>query len=73
MTTTTLDNLAAGDTGTITAMSGEDAATLRAMGLREGTDVTVRRIGEPCIVESGNTRLGLARCVTSNVHVTPHG
>jgi Fe2+ transport system protein FeoA len=70
---TTLDCLPPGVTATITATSGSDADLLRAMGLREGTDVTVRRIGEPCIVESGNTRLGLARCVTSNVHVTPHG
>ncbi|MDG1837423.1 MAG: FeoA family protein [Phycisphaerales bacterium] len=70
---TTLDCLSPGVTATITVTSGSDADLLRAMGLREGTDVTVRRIGEPCIVESGNTRLGLARCVTSNVHVTPHG
>ena len=70
---TTLDCLPPGVTATITVTSGSDADLLRAMGLREGTDVTVRRIGEPCIVESGNTRLGLARSVTSNVHVTPHG
>jgi Fe2+ transport system protein FeoA len=67
---TTLDCLPIGVTATITATSGSDADLLRAMGLREGTDVTVRRIGEPCIVESGNTRLGLAKCVTSNVQVT---
>ena len=70
MTTTTLDTLATGDTGTITAMSGQDAPLLRAMGLREGVEVTVRRIGEPCIVDAGHTRLGLASVMSGVVEVT---
>lgn len=70
MTTTTLDNLAAGDTGTIVATSGQDAPLLRAMGLREGVEVTVKRTGEPCIVDAGHTRLGLARAMSGVVEVT---
>jgi Fe2+ transport system protein FeoA len=70
VTTTTLDTLATGDTGTITATSGQDAPLLRAMGLREGVEVTVRRIGEPCIVDAGNTRLGLASAMSGVVEVT---
>ena len=40
------------------------------MGLREGVEVIVRRIGEPCIVDAGNTRLGLASAMSGVVEVT---
>ncbi|MDP6479074.1 MAG: FeoA family protein [Phycisphaerales bacterium] len=72
MSTTTLDTLTPGDTATIAATAGDDAPLLRAMGLREGMDVTVKRTGEPCIVEAGNTRLGLARAMTGDIEVIPH-
>ncbi len=72
MSTTTLNTLASGDTATITATAGADAPLLRAMGLREGMDVTVKRTGEPCIVEAGCTRLGLAEAMSEAIEVTPH-
>ena len=71
MTTTTLDTLTPGDIATITATAGADAPLLRAMGLREGMVVTVKRTGEPCIVETGNTRLGLASVLSGAIEVIP--
>lgn len=72
MNTTTLDTLMPGDTATITTTAGADADLLRAMGLREGMEVTVKRSGEPCIVEAGSTRLGLAQVMTGTIEVAPH-
>ena len=69
MTTTTLDSLQSGDTAVITGTNGHDASLLRAMGLREGVEVTVRRVGEPCIVEAGTAGLGLAGVMSGAVHV----
>jgi len=72
VTTTTLNTLTPGDTATITTTAGASAALLRAMGLREGMDVTVKRTGAPCIVETGNTRLGLASVLSAAIEVAPH-
>ncbi len=66
---TTLDTLTLGDTATIVAVVGADAPLLRAMGLREGMNVTVKRTGEPRIVGVGNIRLGLGRGVSGNIKV----
>ncbi len=65
----TLDCLENGTTAFVTATEGADADLLRAMGLREGVEVTMCKSGASCIVEAGSTRLGLARCLTESVQV----
>ncbi|MDP7028997.1 MAG: FeoA family protein [Phycisphaerales bacterium] len=65
----TLDCLETGTTALVVATQGADAALLRAMGLREGAEVTMCRAGASCIVETGSTRLGLARCLTESIQV----
>lgn len=65
----TLDCLETGTTAYVTATEGAEAALLRAMGLREGVEVTMCRAGASCIVEAGSTRLGLARCLTESIQV----
>jgi len=40
------------------------------MGLREGTQVTIKQCGEPVIVEAGQARLGIAQSVSRGVHVS---
>jgi len=57
-----------------TTLEGEEAAVLRAMGLRPNASVRVCRMGEPCIVElrgaSGACcRIGLARKLAACVIV----
>lgn len=52
----------------------EDAAPLRAMGLRPNCRVVLRRIGEPCIVEVGGCsgcvrRIGIARTLAARILV----
>ncbi len=54
----------------------EDAALLRAMGIRPDADIEVCRLGEPCIVcvlgSCGSTcRIGLARRLAERVLVRP--
>jgi len=68
VTTTTLDTLGLGATATITNTSGDDAALLRAMGLREGAEITVRRV-EPCIIEAGHARVGLSTVLAPAIEV----
>ena len=70
---TTLRDLPEGASATITHTEGVDASLLRAMGLREGVQVTVRQAGEPVIVEAGLARLGVASSVSAAVCVTPTG
>ncbi|MEL7473858.1 MAG: FeoA family protein [Planctomycetota bacterium] len=81
-----LTQLARGATGSVTShafeggASGRDSETLRAMGLGPEALVTVRRIGEPCVVEvrracdcSGGhcSRIGLARRLADRIVVRP--
>ncbi|MDP7070397.1 MAG: FeoA family protein [Phycisphaerales bacterium] len=68
MTITTLDTLDLGATATIANASGDEAALLRAMGLREGAEIRVRRV-EPCIVEAGHARVGLSAVLTPSIEV----
>lgn len=63
-----------GQTGVVchTGLDEQDAAMLRAMGLRPSARVRVCRVGDPCIIEvvsqSGcSCRLGLARSLARRV------
>lgn len=71
-----LSELAVGDRARVAAeeLDAEDAALLRAMGLRADCQVRVARTGQPCIVDIGNRaacpcRIGLARDLAQRVWV----
>jgi len=75
-----LTTLSAGESARVVGLSGTEAdgRTLRAMGLAPEALITVRRIGEPCVVEvrrscdcSGGhcSRIGLARTLAGGVRV----
>ena len=55
----------------------EDAAVLRAMGLRDGARIRVCRLGRPCILElcdercGTGCRIGLARELAARLMVRP--
>lgn len=81
-TETRLTALTVGASARVVGHAGSDAdgKTLRAMGLAPETLITVRRVGEPCVVEvrrscdcSGGhcTRIGLAKTLAGGVCVTP--
>ncbi len=55
-------------------LGGEHASLLRAMGLRPNASVRLCRLGDPCIVQVGQTRgdscrLGLARGIADRISV----
>lgn len=63
-----------GDVGTVScsSLAPDDAAMLRAMGLRDRSRIRLCRVGEPCIVElmgcSGcSCRIGLSRPLAQRV------
>lgn len=82
LTDTRLSHLAKGATACVAGHDADagDAQTLRAMGLGLDALVTVKRIGEPCIVEvrracdcSGGhcARIGLAKRLAERIVVRP--
>ncbi|MEO1128738.1 MAG: FeoA family protein [Planctomycetota bacterium] len=57
-------------------LDAEDAATIRAMGLRPNASVSLCRLGSPCIVRVDGRggcgcRIGLARPLAERLLVTP--
>lgn len=71
-----LSDLAVGDRARIAVdeLDSEDAALLRAMGLRTHCSLRVARTGQPCIVDVGARaacpcRIGLARDLAQRVWV----
>jgi Fe2+ transport system protein FeoA len=58
-------------------LEGDDASTLRAMGIRPSATVTVCRSGRTCIVDvcdqcGSGCRIGLCRKLAQRVMVHPH-
>lgn len=75
---TRLTALKPGQSGVVVdaAMDADDAAQLRAMGLRPNARVVLCRSGEPCIVRvlgacGCESRIGLARPLAERVMVNP--
>lgn len=75
---TSLTALKPGQSGVVVdaAMDADDAAQLRAMGLRPNARVVLCRSGEPCIVRvlgacGCESRIGLARPLAERVMVNP--
>lgn len=68
---TTLASLGVGQLAYVTGLRGENVGLLRAMGLREGVQVCVRRTGHRCLIEAGRSRVGLTRELTASIDVTP--
>lgn len=73
-----LTSLKPGQSGVVVdaAMDADDAAQLRAMGLRPNSRVMLCRSGEPCIVRvlgacGCESRIGLARPLAERVMVNP--
>lgn len=71
-----LTAMARGDRGVVceTCLDADDAAMLRAMGLRPKAQIQVCRLGEPCIVEiacgcGGRSRIGLSRKLAERLMV----
>ena len=42
---------------------------LRSLGLVEGGRLRICRVGDPCIIQVGSTRIGLSRAVARFIHV----
>jgi hypothetical protein len=73
-----LTTLARGQIGRVcgASMGADDAALLRAMGLRRNTRVRLCRMGEPCIValecrDGEGCRIGLAQRLAAGLMVEP--
>lgn len=71
-----LSDLAVGDRARVAVeeLDAEDAALLRAMGLRTDCNLRVARTGQPCIVDVGSRaacpcRIGLAKDLAQRVWV----
>ncbi|MCK4873673.1 MAG: ferrous iron transport protein A [Phycisphaerales bacterium] len=66
-----LSDLAEGAEGVIAATDIDqgDAMLLSAMGLRASSPFRLSRAGEPCIVQIGGTRIGLAARLARGIHV----
>jgi Fe2+ transport system protein FeoA len=45
-------------------------AVLRSLGLTDGARLRVCRIGDPCIIQVGSTRIGLSNVVARSISVT---
>jgi len=67
-----LTQLRDGDRAKVTArdMCCEDCEYLNAMGLTDRCELRVCRVGEPCIVQIANTRLGLASSIAERILVS---
>lgn len=53
------------------ALTNEECALLRALGLTDQCLLRVCKAGEPCIVEVRATRIGLSRQVAQGLFVVP--
>lgn len=63
-------------TGTIARLHGtsldpHSCDLLRALGLTRQCQLTLCKVGEPCIVQVRSTRIGLSRAVASGIFVVP--
>lgn len=54
-----------------TDLDDESAGLLRALGLSAARDLRLCKAGEPCIVQVGDTRIGVSRDVASRILVIP--
>ena len=70
-----LSDLTAGQTARMhcAALSPQDCALLRAIGLTDHCMLRICKVGEPCIVEVRATRIGLSRAVADGIMVEPQG
>jgi Fe2+ transport system protein FeoA len=70
-----LSDLEAGQTarmhGAGAALSAQDCALLRAIGLTDRCMLRICQVGEPCIVQVRATRIGLSRAVADGIMVEP--
>lgn len=71
-----LTAMARGDRGVVceTCLGADDAAMLRAMGVRPRAQIQVCRLGEPCIVQvacgcGGRCRIGLSRALAQRLMI----
>ncbi len=70
-TTVCLADLRIGDHARLVAGTGEDHATLSALGLTTTARFRVARVGDPWIVQVRATRIGLSDEVARGLHVVP--
>jgi Fe2+ transport system protein FeoA len=49
----------------------ESRSVLRSLGLTRASRVRVCKIGDPCIIQVGATRIGLSRVVAEGLYVLP--
>lgn len=68
-----LSDLEAGQTARLhcAALSAQDCALLRAIGLTDRCVLRICKVGEPCIVQVRATRIGLSRIVADGIMVVP--
>ncbi|MCC7008071.1 MAG: ferrous iron transport protein A [Acidobacteria bacterium] len=68
-----LSDLMAGQTARLhcAALSPQDCALLRAIGLTDHCVMRICKVGEPCIVQVRATRIGLSRAVADGIMVVP--
>ena len=64
-------DLAPGTEAVIDQMAdAQSRAVLRSLGLTDGARLRVCRIGDPCIIQVGSTRIGLSNIVARSISVT---
>jgi len=64
-------DLAPGTEAVLDQMADAHArAVLRALGLTDGARLRVCRVGDPCIIQVGSTRIGLSNVVARSISVT---
>jgi Fe2+ transport system protein FeoA len=47
----------------------QSRAVLRSLGLTDGARLRICRLGDPCIIQVGSTRIGLSKIVAQSIYV----
>ena len=47
----------------------QSRALLRSLGLVDGARLRICRLGDPCIIQVGSTRIGLSKVVAQSIYV----
>jgi Fe2+ transport system protein FeoA len=67
-----LTSVSTGSTATLHDIHDPDArALLRSLGLTDASELRLCKIGDPCIIQVGATRIGLSRGVAASLWVVP--
>lgn len=67
-----LTSVRTGTTATLHDIHDPDArALLRSLGLTDDSELRLCKIGDPCIIQVGATRIGLSRGVAASLWVVP--